>query len=135
MSQTFIVGHEVAFTIDADTVVALTAEEVSVGGGPPSVTKRLFGKSHAINKPGQGEGTFSASGVGTQESLPILAGIRDASSSGDNPIAIVVTYWGSGDTDTFSANCRVTFNARADGDVTWNIEGDIDGDPTYAEVG
>ena len=134
MSQTFIDGYEVAFTIDADTVVALTAEELTINDGPATVKKRLFGKSHAINRPGQGDGTWSCSGVGTQESLPILAGIRDASSSGDNPIAIVVTYWGSGDTDTFAATCRVTFTARADGDVTWSVEGDIDGDPTYAAV-
>lgn len=134
MSQTFIVGHEVAFTIDADTVVALTAERVSISDGPATVKKQLFGKSHAIAKPGQGDGTFSAAGVGTQEALPILAGIRDASSSGDNPVAIVVTYWGSGDTDTLAATLRVTFEANADGDVVWSIEGDIDGDPVYAAV-
>ena len=134
MSQTFTVGHELSFTIDADTVVALTAERVSVSGGPATVKKRLFGNSHDLSKPGQGTGTFSADGVATQEALPILAGIRDASSSGDNPITVVVTYWGSGDTDTFDATCRVTFDADAGGDITWSIEGDIDGDPTYAEV-
>ena len=134
MSQTFVTGHELAFTIDTDTVIGLTAEEISVGGGPQSVTRRLFGKSHAINKPGQGEGTWSASGVGTQESMPLLAGIRDASSSGDNPIDVVVTYWPTGDTDTFSATCRVEWTIRADGDVEWSIDGDLDGDPVYAEA-
>ena len=132
MSQTWVAGYEVAFTIGGDSVIALTAEDVSIQKGARAIEKRLLGNEDVLAGAGQSEGSFSSSGVGTQEALPGLFDLADPTNA---DVAIVVTFWGSGDTASFQAVITdVTVDASADGDVNWSISATIDGAITYNDV-
>lgn len=129
MSQTMIPGYGVTLSVAGSTVVGLTCTEFEIDYGPATNPKPFLGAEGAGASPGQGTGTFSASGMATQEALPLLAAIRDAA---DNPVDYIATYWSGGDADTFSAVTRARWRVSAAGDVEWSLSGDLDGKPAYA---
>lgn len=128
MAQTWIEGYEVTIEIDADTVIGLTATSVDIDDGPATNLKRTLGAAHAVANAGQSTGTFRASGELTQENAPLLSALR---AHAVQPHAVKVTYWSSGDSESFDAVLRVATSASGDGSGTWSITGDIDGAITY----
>lgn len=128
MSQTFLPGYAVAITIDADTVIGLTASQYNVQDGPGTGLKAVFGSPHALGIATQATGTLSLSGHATAEALPLLAALRAAAGQ---PVAIEITFDSAGNKDTLSAVVRVTHEASADDEVNWAIEGDLVAAPQF----
>ena len=124
----YITGTATTVTIGSgDTTIGLVAESLSFDDGPGVLVKRRLGQQRADAVPGQGAGTFSASGHTTQDNLANLAALRAASA---NPFEVVVTYAGFGTsdaTDTFDVVGTISFAVDAAGEVEWSISGSIDG--------
>ena len=130
----FIPGNEVTFTVDAQTI-SLSADSVAVAFGSNTLAKPRFGVPAAGSVGGQKSGTFTCSGHGTVEDLPLIMAIRDA--TGGASVPVVVNYGdAAGPTDAGSdafdcAIGEITWDASADGQLSWALAGIIDGVPTY----
>ena len=128
MALTFIPGSGVSVTIKTgDTTIGPTAASVDIAYGPNQLTKPLLGATAQSSLAGQGSGTFTASGHGTQENLGDLASLWDQT---NQPFEVTVTY-----PDTSTTVCQVvgelTMSHIGDGEVDWSISGTLDGAPVY----
>lgn len=122
MSTTWMPGYALVFTIDA-VDHSITADQFSFEDGPAILRKPVFGSAHAQASAGQASGTFSAHGFCTTEKVPTLQALRTAAGA---EVELVVTYSALGAVDTADVVIgRVSITARADGDVEWNITGEV----------
>jgi len=125
MSQTWVAGYEVAFTLDGSTVIPLTATNVEVNPTINTNTKPLLGNAQQITTSGQAGGTWSADGIASQEVVPIL---HDLAQPDASDVAVAITWWGTGDVWTFDTSLSdLSISAAADGDVEWSVSGSISG--------
>jgi len=126
MALTYIPGSNVTVTITAgDTTIGPTAATVDIDYGPAQLAKPLLGAAGQSAIGGQGTGTFSATGHGTEENLNDLAALWTPA---NQPFDVVVTY-----PDTSTTACSVvgslTMTHAGDGEVDWSISGILDGQP------
>ena len=126
MSQTFVDGFDVAITVDADTVLGLTADSFEFSSENNSYTKSLFGGTAQLARTGMPGGSFSMSGLATQEAIPKLV------AADGTDVAFVVTWWSTGDTTSFTAVPDISISASAEGEVSWSMSGPVDGGFTHA---
>lgn len=128
----YITGAATSVEIGSgDTTIGLVAESLSIDDGPGVLVKRRLGQQRADAVPGQGAGSFSASGHTTQDNLADLAALRAASA---NPYQVTVTYSGfttSDATDVFDVVGTISFAVDAAGEVEWSLTGSIDSTITH----
>ena len=132
--RTFIPGYEVTFTVDAQTI-SLSADTVALAYGANTLAKPRFGVPAGGATGGQASGTFNCSGHGTVEDLPLIQAIRAA--SGGLSVPCTVLYGdqagaSDGGLDTFDCVIgEVTWDASADGQLSWSMAGMVDGEVAY----
>ena len=133
-SRIFVPGYEVTFTIDSNDI-HLSADSFALAYGQATLAKPRFGVSSSGAVGGQKTGTLNCSGHGTVEDIPSLAALR--SSAGGVSVPFTVQYGdAAGLTDSGSDAGKVvigevTFDAAADGQLTWSLTGMTDDDVTY----
>ena len=133
-SRIFIPGYEVTFTVDAQQI-DLSADTVALAFGANTLAKPRFGVPAGGAIGGQSSGTFNCSGHGTVEDIPKIQALR--ANAGGVAVPVVVNYGdaaGASDGGNDSFDCvigEVTWDAAADGQLSWAISGMVDGDVTY----
>lgn len=127
MTQTFIPGYEITFTIDGDSTLTLAADTVALAYGNATLPKPVFGAQAQQAISGQASGTFNASGHGSVEVLPALTALRGV--AGGQPVDVVIFYGGvggpvEGGSDAVAVVIgEVTLDASADGQLSWSLAG------------
>jgi len=123
MTTTWVSGTGITVTLGGSTDLQVTS--ISNGLAPTVGSKTVLGQEYAGKVATQGDGSWSGSGEVTQENLAGLAAFRTVASQ---PVAVVVTYWATGDTEAFDLYISdLTTDADGSGEATWSISGDIDG--------
>lgn len=132
--RVFIPGYEVTFTVDSGQI-DLSADTVAVAFGANTLAKPRFGVPAGGAIGGQSSGTFTCSGHGTVEDIVLIQALR--ANAGGIAVPVIVNYGdgagaSDGGIDTFDAVIgEVTWDAAADGQLSWALAAMIDGDVTY----
>ena len=124
MAATWISATEVTLTLENGTNLVLSTTDYSSALAPTVGSKPVIGAAYAGKVATQGDGTFSASGSGTIESMTELQAFRDPAAQ---PVAVTAVF-GLGGTEAFNAFLdTVEITVTGDDEVEWSIGGDIDG--------